>query len=159
VIFSGPAWPDALREGVIRELRIELSRRSLIACEGPAQLRELAPQKVVTLLAPDATRVSIVASNIENEGGFTGRTIFVGPIPEDARALAIAQAVDEALLNEGEDDYVRPPPRPAISIPPAEPRPQKTTSQAWFLAAALIRCNRKIRGPIFGRGVPRPPSS
>jgi hypothetical protein len=54
----------------------------------------------VTLLADDAQRVSIIPASLENEGGFVGRTVVVGGIPEDARALAIAQAVDEALRSE-----------------------------------------------------------
>jgi len=135
VTFSGPAWPDALREGVIRELRIELSRRSLSVCEQPVQTPELAPQEVITLLAADPTRVSIVASNIENEGGFTGRTIFIGPIPEDARALAIAQAVDEALRNQNEE--AEPRPRPPTSTLPVERQVRQTNSPSWFFGAAL----------------------
>jgi hypothetical protein len=96
----------------------------------------VAPQKVITLLATDADRVSIMASNIENEGGFTGRTIAVSTIPEDARALAIAQAVDEALRS-GEDGSPRAPIAPPSNPPVTERRSQEPAASEWSMAAAL----------------------
>ena len=135
VIFSGPNWSDEVRDGVIRELRTELSRRSLEVCPGPEQSPELAPEKVVTLLAEGTERVSIVASNMEKEGGFTGRTIMIGSIPEDARALAIAQAVDEALRTG--DDEPPAPPKPRVAAPAAPLAPRAARSSAWFVAAAV----------------------
>ncbi|HVY32228.1 MAG TPA: hypothetical protein VHB79_37080 [Polyangiaceae bacterium] len=137
VIFSGSAWSDGMRDGVIRELRTELARRSLQVCPeaGPAPTR--APKEVVTLLASDADHVSIVGSNLANEGGFNGRTILVSAIPEDARSLAIAQAVDEALRNS--DSRSEPAPAVEPTSPPRRPpassrdKPRAT----WFLATAL----------------------
>ena len=136
VIFSGPNWSDDVRDGVIRELRIELARRSLEVCPGPEQAPEVAPEKVVTLLAADTERVSIVASNLEKEGGFTGRTIMIGSIPEDARALAIAQAVDEALRT-GDAAPPEPPAPPKVSAPAAQLAPRAARSSGWFMGAAV----------------------
>jgi hypothetical protein len=101
----------------------------------------VAPQQVITLLANDAERVSIVASNLENEGGFTGRTIAVGAIPEDARALAIAQAVDEALRS-GDDGAPRAPVAPPSNQPVTKPviteaSPHEPAASEWSVAAAL----------------------
>jgi hypothetical protein len=135
VIFSGPAWSDTVRDGVVRELRIELARRSLEVCPATEAAESGTPQKVVTLLAADSERVSIVASNLEQEGGFTGRTILVGPIPEDARALAIAQAVDEALRGEGNQTERAPP--PAVPTRVVQPAARQATMPSWFVAAAL----------------------
>lgn len=135
LIFAGPYWSDALREGVTRELRVELARRELGVCAEQEVSPEGGPVKVVTLLAADDERVSIVGSNLQQEGGFTGRTILVSAIPEDARALAIAQAVDEALRNESAEPAAPPPPRVAPPIvqrsAPEAPRP------SWFIGAAL----------------------
>ena len=136
VVFSGAAWSAAEQDGVIRELRVELERRSLGVCPRLETSPVVAPQNVVTLLANDAGRVSIVASNIENEGGFTGRTIAVGTIPEDARALAIAQAVDEALRS-GDDGSSRAPVAPPSKEPVVAPRPHEAATSAWSVAAAL----------------------
>jgi hypothetical protein len=138
VVFSGPAWSAAEQDSVIRELRVELERRSLGVCPRPETPPVVAPQKVITLLANDAERVSIVASNLENEGGFTGRTIAVSTIPEDARALAIAQAVDEALRS-GEDDAPKAPVAPPTPSKQrvTEPRLQDAAASEWSVAAAL----------------------
>jgi hypothetical protein len=135
VIFSGSAWSDAVRQGVIRELQIELSRRSLEVCPAPKSTPDIAPQEVVTLLASDPERVSIVGSNIENEGGFTGRTIMVGTIPDDARALAIAQAVDEALRTRGGEPAARA--TLPVSAPVARPAARWSRSSGWVLGAAV----------------------
>src|SRR6185503_10955166 len=100
IVFSGPAWSKPVQEAVLRELRTELQRRSLQACAEPEGAPWAPPQKLFTLLASDTERVAIVPSDLGNEGGFVGRTIALGVIPEDARALAIAQAVDEALRSD-----------------------------------------------------------
>jgi hypothetical protein len=90
---------------------------------------------VVTLLANDAERVSIVSSNLEREGRFSGRTIAVGAIPDDARSLAIAQAVDEALRSRR--DEPAPPPEPRAPPPAAAPPLPPAAEPAWAIAAAL----------------------
>ena len=143
VVFSGAAWSAAEQDSIIRELRVELERRSLGVCPRPETPPAVAPKKIITLLANDTERVSIVASNLENEGGFTGRTIAVSTIPEDARALAIAQAVDEALRS-GEDSSLSAPVAPATKQPVTEPRTQETeprtqepAASEWSVAAAL----------------------
>jgi hypothetical protein len=120
---------------VIRELRTELARRSLAVCEQPEAAPEIAPLRVVTLLAGDGQRVSIVASNLEKEGGFSGRTILVSAIPEDARPLAIAQAVDESLRSEADepDHY----PRSKAPAPVSKRPALETPRPSWFVAAAL----------------------
>jgi hypothetical protein len=113
-LFSGTAWTPTQEEGVVRELRIELSRRSLEVCPHSDEAPSSPPAAVVTLLSNDADRVSIVPSRLQDEGGFSGRTIRLGSIPEDARALAIAQAVDEALRGlPGTPEPAPPPPPPA----------------------------------------------
>lgn len=136
VVFSGAAWSAAEQDSVIRELRVELERRSLGVCPRSETQPVVAPQKIITLLANDAERVSIVASNIENEGGFTGRTIAVSTIPEDARALAIAQAVDEALRS-GEDGSPKEPVAPPSKQPATDPRSREPAVSEWSMAAAL----------------------
>jgi hypothetical protein len=136
VVFSGPAWSAGEQDSVIRELRVELERRSLRVCPRLETPPVVAPQKVITLLANDAERVSIVASNIENEGGFTGRTIALSAIPEDARALAVAQAVDEALMS-GEDSPARSAVAPPHRQPVTEPRAREPAASEWSVAAAL----------------------
>ncbi len=63
---------------------------------------------------------------MQEEGGFSGRTIHVGSIPEDARSLAIAQAVDEVLRGEPTPSELpsSPPAREIVvrEAPPALPR-------------------------------------
>jgi len=128
VIFSGPAWTPAQQESVVRELRIEVSRRALDACVHTNEMPPSPPAAVVTLLCNDADRISIVPARLQDEGGFSGRTIHVGSIPEDARSLAIAQAVDEVLRGEpAAPEPLLPPPPPAreiivTKVPPARPR-------------------------------------
>lgn len=118
----------------MRELRIELSRRALGVCEHSEVSSEVAPVKVVTLLAADEERVSIVGSSLQKEGGFSGRTILVSAIPEDARALAIAQAVDEAFRNEGETPAATPPVRNAH---PLQRPVTEVARPSWFVGAAV----------------------
>jgi hypothetical protein len=92
---------------------------------------------VVTLLSNDPDRVSIVPSRLQDEGGFSGRTIRLGPIPEDARALAIAQAVDEALRGvSGVPEPVAPP--PVREAPPKDVvLPPPAPSSALRLAVSI----------------------
>ena len=82
---------------MLRELRVELGRRSLDVCLHSDLPPPSPASAVVTVLANDLDVVSIVPSRIQDEGGFSGRTIRVGSIPPDARALAIVQAIDEVL--------------------------------------------------------------
>jgi len=103
----------------------------------------------VTLLWSDPDRVSIVPSRLQDEGGFSGRTIRLGPIPEDARALAIAQAVDEALRGVSASSEPASPPAspPPIREPPAKdvPSPPPASSappSALRLAVSI--------GPVLG---------
>jgi len=121
----------------VRELRIELSRRSLEVCPHTEDVPASAPAAVVTLLSNDVDRVSIVPSRLQDEGGFSGRTIRLGPIPEDARALAIAQAVDEALRGvSGTSEALAPP--PAREVPPKDvPSPSTIPSSAFQLAVSI----------------------
>ena len=51
VVFSGLAWSAAEQDSVIRELRVELERRSLGVCPRPEGTPAGGPQKVITLLA------------------------------------------------------------------------------------------------------------
>src|SRR6185369_4586206 len=115
VVFAGSAWSPALRDAVLRELGVELERRSLALCADPEPNAASVPEQRVTLLADDAQRIAIIPASLEHEGGFVGRTVVVGNIPEDARALAIAQAVDEALRSESA--------RPSPSLLPPKPEP------------------------------------
>src|SRR6266550_986067 len=113
--FSGIAWSPADQENVLRELRVELGRRSLDVCLHSEMPPPSPANAVVTVLANDLDVVSIVPSRIQDEGGFTGRTIRIGSIPPDARALAIAQAIDEFL--RGERPAAEPLPSP---VPPRD---------------------------------------
>ena len=108
------------QESILHELRIELNRRSLEICTHGEEGSASAPSAVVTLVSDDLDRVSIVPSRLRDEGVFSGRTIRLGSIPEDARALAVAQAVDEALRG------VRPAPEP----PPPTPAPPAPVAPA-----------------------------
>jgi hypothetical protein len=84
-----------------------------------------APTAAVTLIANDLDRVSIVPSQMREEGDFSGRTLRVGAVPKDARALAIAQAIDEVLRSEGDEA------EPAFSPPSLfEPSPGTAPSAA-----------------------------
>jgi hypothetical protein len=142
-LFSGTAWTPAQEESVVRELRIELSRRSLEVCPHTDEAPASPPAAVVTLLSNDVDRVSIVPSRLQDEGGFSGRTIRVGSIPEDARALAIAQAVDEALRGlPGTPEPAPPPPPPAREAPPKDiavppPAPPSTLKLALSIGPML----------------------
>jgi hypothetical protein len=128
---------------VVRELRIELSRRSLEVCPHTDEAPASAPAAVVTLISNDLDRVSIVPSRLQDEGGFSGRTIRLGSIPEDARALAIAQAVDEALRGlPGTPEPAPPPPPPPREAPPKEivlppPAPPSTLKLAVSIGPML----------------------
>lgn len=120
IVFGGSAWAPEVQAAVLRELGVELQRRSLAVCteSEPASVR--APEKVVTLLANEQGLVSILPADLQSEGGFVGRTVQVGSIPEDARALAIAQAVDEALRSDSSHPSEPvPPPRKAVVARPA----------------------------------------
>jgi hypothetical protein len=149
IVFSGPAWSITAQEGILRELRIELERRSLEVCTGPNEAPWAPPEKLITLIASDADRVAIVPSDLQHEGGFVGRTVLVSAIPEDARPLAIAQAVDEALRSDS-GTTPEPPPasqKPAIEQvappPPAEPR---------LIVAAAVGAAMEIAPATFDGG-------
>ncbi|HEV3192682.1 MAG TPA: hypothetical protein VGY54_19375 [Polyangiaceae bacterium] len=115
--FSGSGWSPEQEEDVLRELRVELGRRSLDVClPSDAGPDVPPPTAVVTLLANELDWVSIVPSQMRDEGAFRGRTIRVSAIPADARALAIAQAVDEVLRAEPPAIETAPPPEPATPI-------------------------------------------
>ena len=124
--FSGTALPPPEQESVLRELRVELGRRSLDVCLHSETPPASPPTAVVTLLANDLDLVSIIPSRIQDEGGFAGRTIRVGSIPADARALAIAQAIDEVLRGES------PTPGPA----PAAPTPNVSKETVPVVASS-----------------------
>ncbi|HEX6765959.1 MAG TPA: hypothetical protein VF103_10790 [Polyangiaceae bacterium] len=134
IVFSGQAWSETLEDGVLRELRIELDRRSLQVCAEPNEPPWAPPQKLITLIASDPERVAIVPSDLEHEGGFVGRTVLVGAIPEDARPLAIAQAVDEALRSDSgpapEPPPIREKPVTRHEAPPPPARPALTVAAA-----------------------------
>jgi hypothetical protein len=125
--FSGSAWSQAEQEDVLRELRVELARRSLEVCLHFNTATAPAPTAAVTLIANDLDRVSIVPSQMQDEGDFSGRTLRIGAVPKDARALAIAQAVDEVLRSERAETAASPPsslepspgPAPSASSEPA----------------------------------------
>jgi len=128
VVFSGAGWSVEQEQDVLRELGVELKRRALEVCTDADADASVRPLKLITLIKSDRDRVAIVPSDLEDEGGFVGRTIVVAAIPEDARALAIAQAVDEALRSDsGPLSEPLPPPPPPPTIPPSpkpeEPRP------------------------------------
>ncbi len=141
LLFSGTAWSPAQQEDVVRELRIELSRRSLEVCPHTEDLPASPPVAVVTLLSSDPDRVSIVPSRLQDEGGFSGRTIRLGSIPEDARALAIAQAADEALRG------VSATPEPPV-MPPAREPPPKDLPAPTLAPASTVRLAVSI-GPML----------
>jgi len=126
VVFSGAGWSVEQQQDVLRELGVELKRRTLEVCTDADADASARPLKLITLIKSDRDRVAIVPSDLENEGGFVGRTIVVAAIPEDARALAIAQAVDEALRSDS-GPLSEPLPPPPSSVPPTakreEPRP------------------------------------
>lgn len=125
VVFGGSAWAPELREAVVRELGVELARRSLQVCGESEQATGKAPDKVVTLLANEQGLVSILPADLQSEGGFVGRTVQVGAIPEDARALAIAQAIDEALRSESSrpSEPVATPAKQVAESPPPQASP------------------------------------
>lgn len=136
VVFRGSAWAPELRHGVLRELGVELGRRSLQAC-GESQQSTTTPQQVVTLLANDQGLVSILPADLGSEGGFVGRTVQIGAIPEDARALAIAQAVDEALRSDASRPSEPAPPPPKVVAPPSPPPKPSPLVFGAALAPAL----------------------
>jgi hypothetical protein len=154
--FSGSAWSPAEQENVLRELRVELGRRALEVCLHLNVAIARAPTAVVTLLANDLDRVSIVPSQMQDEGDFSGRTIRVGAVPKDARALAIAQAVDEVLRSERVETAASPP-----SL--FEPSPGPAPSAASQHAAEPLRSQpAESRPPTRSREVANeapPPSS
>jgi len=136
IIFSGAAWSKPLQEAVLRELRTELQRRALQACTEPDGAPWAPPRKLFTLLASDTERVAIVPSDLGNEGGFVGRTIALGVIPEDARPLAIAQAVDEALRSDA--GPLPAPPAAPPSVPDSrEHEPSNPTRLESVLGVAV----------------------
>jgi len=135
IIFSGRAWSKDAQDSILRELRIELDRRSLEVCTEPNEAPWAPPQKLITLIANDADRVAIVPSDLQHEGGFVGRTVLIGAIPEDARPLAIAQAVDEALRS---DSRATPEPPPVREMPAVDAEaPAKPASPGFTVAAAV----------------------
>jgi hypothetical protein len=140
LVFSGTAWTLAQEESVVRELRIELSRRALEVCPHTDDVPASSPAAVVTLLSNDPDRVSIVPSRLQDEGGFSGRTIRLGSIPEDARALAIAQAVDEALRGPSgaPEPPAPPPPPPAREAPPKDVVPPPASPPSALRLAVSI---------------------
>ena len=125
--FSGSAWSPAEEENVLRELRVELGRRSLAVCLRFTAGMAPPPTAVVTLLANDLDRVSIVPSQMQDEGDFSGRTLRVGAVPKDARALAIAQAVDEVLRSERAETAASP---PSLFEPSPGPAPSAASQHA-----------------------------
>jgi hypothetical protein len=147
IVFSGSAWSKAAQDGVLRELRIELRRRSLQACTEPEAAPWAPPQKLITLLARDPDRVAIVPSDLEHEGGFVGRTIVVAAIPEDARPLAIAQAVDEALRS---DSGIAPePPRPPQEIRPTNHETRSEPEPSELAVAVAIAPTLQVAPATF----------
>lgn len=133
VVFGGSAWAPEVQEAVLRELGVELGRRALQVCAEAEQAPARAPQQVVTLLANDQGLVSILPADLRSEGGFVGRTVQVGAIPEDARALAIAQAVDEALRSDPSRPS-EPAATPTVAV--VEPPPPEAAPLVFGVAVA-----------------------
>ncbi len=152
LVFDGAAWTVTLREAVLRELRVELGRRSLQVCADSTQTATPAPQMRVTLLADDAQRVSVIPANLRAEGGFVGRTVLVGVIPEDARALAISQAVDEALRSdptrpiEAPSPTQAPAPQPLPIAKPPAPEPHVPNLVLGVALAPALRIAPSFAG-------------
>jgi hypothetical protein len=147
IVFSGPAWSKAAQQAILRELRIELRRRSLQVCTEPGAGPWAPPQKLITLLARDPERVAIVPSDLEHEGGFVGRTVVVAAIPEDARPLAIAQAVDEALRS---DSGIAPePPHAPSKVFPAKREAAPPSARSELSAAVAVAPTLQVAPATF----------
>jgi hypothetical protein len=161
--FSGSAWSPEEQENVLRELRVELARRSLDVCLHFNAAMAPAPTATVTLIANDLDRVSIVPSQMQEEGDFSGRTLRVGAVPKDARALAIAQAVDEVLRSERAETAASPPfhpaPEPSPLLPPESTPPTRSPEIASEIPPASSPSPRLRFGLAVGPTVQLAPSS
>jgi hypothetical protein len=149
IVFSGPAWSATTEESILRELRIELDRRSLEVCTEPSEAPWARPEKLITLIASDADRVAIVPSDLQHEGGFVGRTVLVGSIPEDARPLAIAQAVDEALRS---DSGATPESPPVPTKPPVEHEAPPSPAEPRLTVAVALGGALEVAPATFDGG-------
>jgi hypothetical protein len=138
VVFEGSAWSPSLEAAVLGELRVELGRRALQACAEPHANVTTPPSKIVTLLASDPGRVTVLPEELD-EGGFVGRTVLVGSIPEDARALAIAQAVDEALRSAPSSPPARPTTKSVEPPPDRVAAPVRSGMHAGLALAPLLQ--------------------
>jgi hypothetical protein len=108
------ALPAALQANLLLQLRSALARRGLTACENgdhPLATIVLTPYEGVDVRITLSIRDEVTNKLVE-------RTVKLGDLPADARALALAQMTDELLRASWAELTVEDAPPPPIAVPP-----------------------------------------
>lgn len=147
----------ALREGVLRQMRVDLSPHGVVACEAPA---DGAPLAGVTLTLTRGRALSLeLRDDVTSKR--LGRELSLVGVPPDALALSVALAAEELLHASWIEAALTPPPPPA---PPPVPRPVppvvKATNdeaiarmpRAFSTQAALVGAVEHATGGQTGAG-------
>ncbi len=113
--IDGAALPLPLRTNLLLQLQSALARRNLTACEGAGEH----PLATITLTPSEGEDVRITLSvRDEVTNKLVERTVKLGDLPSDARALALAQMTDELLRASWAELTVEDAPPPPIPVPP-----------------------------------------
>ena len=127
IVLRAEGLDSALRAGIVEQLRAALAGRSFDLCEPANGTGAVAELDVTSLArpegAPDATsRAAGVAVTLSVRDEVTdkrvSRDIDLRRIPEDGRALVIAQAADELLRASWAELLVADAPKPRREVPP-----------------------------------------
>jgi hypothetical protein len=119
VEFASGEWPEALRAGVLGDLRVGLARHGIDACpdgSGPSQPK-LAAVRIAWLEAPRVVVTVEIKDSVTQKR--VSRDIDLSSVPSDGRGFAIAIATDELVWASWVEVALVPrPTTPKRSVPP-----------------------------------------
>jgi hypothetical protein len=119
ILLRAEGLDAELRSHIVDQLRAALAGRSFDLCEPPNGAGAVAELDVTSLADPEAPAVALTLSvRDEITDKRVSRDIDLLRIPEDGRALVIAQAADELLRASWAELLVADAPRPKRDVPP-----------------------------------------
>lgn len=160
VVLHGDGVPPALFAPFVRQLRAALTRRSIGLCvleapdADPPRTRPLAGLGLT--IESKGTDDIVVTVNVRDEvtSKSVMRDVSLQGLPEDARALVLAEAADELLRASWAELLVDDAPAAKQEPPPEvrraiEPR-SDTSTRSW--RAPVVEVAAGIGGEVFGTG-------
>lgn len=157
ILLRAEGLDAALRSHIVDQLRAALAGRGFDLCEPPNGAGAVAELDMARLADRETTAVALTLSvRDEITDKRVSRDIDLLHIPEDGRALVIAQAADELLRASWAELLVADAPTPKRDVPPEISRavsPPLTPSPAPPSVAPLVELGAAVALEHFGSGL------